>query len=56
MGDWIEAGQKAPAFTMKDTSGKTTKLSQFKGKFVVLYFYQKMTHPVAPRSLSISRR
>jgi peroxiredoxin len=29
-------GQKAPEFTLTDTSGKTVKLSDFKGKHVVL--------------------
>ena len=29
-------GQPAPEFTLKDTSGKTVKLSDFRGKHVVL--------------------
>ena len=29
-------GQPAPDFTLKDTSGKTVRLSDFKGKHVVL--------------------
>jgi len=37
----IEEGAKAPAFSMKDHSGKTVKLSDFSGKQVVLYFYPK---------------
>lgn len=36
-----QAGQKAPAFSLKDDSGKTVSLSDFKGKKVVLYFYPK---------------
>ncbi len=37
----IEVGDKAPDFTAKDHDGKTVKLSEFKGKKVVLYFYPK---------------
>jgi thioredoxin-dependent peroxiredoxin len=41
----MKAGQKAPDFTVKDDSGKTVKLSDFKGKKVVLYFYPKDDTP-----------
>jgi peroxiredoxin Q/BCP len=37
----VEAGEKAPDFAVKDHEGKTVKLSDFKGKKVVLYFYPK---------------
>ena len=37
-------GQPAPDFTLKDTSGKTVKLSDFKGKHVVL----EWTNPGCP--------
>jgi peroxiredoxin Q/BCP len=37
----IEVGKKAPAFNLKDQSGKNVKLSDLKGKKVVLYFYPK---------------
>ncbi|HEX8552374.1 MAG TPA: redoxin domain-containing protein [Abditibacteriaceae bacterium] len=30
------AGAKAPAFTLKDTAGRTRSLSQFRGRYVVL--------------------
>lgn len=43
--DWIEAGQKAPAFTLKATDGSKVKLSDFKGQPVVLYFYPKDDTP-----------
>ncbi|MDP1559924.1 MAG: redoxin domain-containing protein, partial [Pirellulaceae bacterium] len=33
--EWIEEGSKAPAFSLKDQSGKTVKLSDFKGQAVV---------------------
>jgi peroxiredoxin Q/BCP len=38
-------GDKAPAFTLKDQDGKTVKLSQFKGKNLVVYFYPKADTP-----------
>ncbi|MBM3461010.1 MAG: thioredoxin-dependent thiol peroxidase [Armatimonadetes bacterium] len=45
MGDFIEAGQPAPAFTLHDDKGGTVRLSDFKGKPVVLYFYPKDDTP-----------
>lgn len=39
MADWLEAGTKAPAFTLKADDGKNVKLSDLKGSPVVLYFY-----------------
>ena len=41
----MKTGQKAPDFSVKDDSGKTVKLSDFKGKKVVLYFYPKDDTP-----------
>ncbi|MCC6155018.1 MAG: redoxin domain-containing protein, partial [Candidatus Hydrogenedentes bacterium] len=40
-----KVGSKAPAITLKDGSGKTVKLSDLKGKPVVLYFYPKDDTP-----------
>jgi len=37
----IEEGKKAPAFSVKDQTGKAVKLADFAGKYVVLYFYPK---------------
>ena len=37
----IEVGKKAPDFTLKDQDGNKHKLSDYKGKPVVLYFYPK---------------
>ena len=37
----LKEGQKAPDFELKDSNGKKVKLSDFKGKKVVLYFYPK---------------
>ena len=36
-----EAGQEAPTFTLPSQDGTTVSLSDFKGKWVVLYFYPK---------------
>src|ERR1044071_9403955 len=41
----LAVGAKAPAFSLKSTDGKTVKLSDFKGKKVVLYFYPKDMTP-----------
>jgi peroxiredoxin Q/BCP len=41
----MKVGQKAPDFNVKDDSGKTVKLSDLKGKKVVLYFYPKDDTP-----------
>jgi len=41
----IEEGKKAPDFTLKDAEGKSHKLSDYKGKKVVLYFYPKDNTP-----------
>jgi peroxiredoxin Q/BCP len=45
MSDWLEVGTKAPAFTAKTDAGTKVKLSDFKGKNVVLYFYPKDDTP-----------
>ncbi|MGI8542587.1 MAG: thioredoxin-dependent thiol peroxidase [Aridibacter sp.] len=41
----IEPGEKAPDFTGKDQNGEEIKLSDYKGKKVVLYFYPKDDTP-----------
>ncbi len=38
-------GSKAPGFTLKSQEGKDVSLSDFKGKWVVLYFYPKDMTP-----------
>ena len=40
-----EVGEKAPDFTVKDNKGKDTRLSDFLGKTVVLWFYPKASTP-----------
>ncbi|MDQ3073917.1 MAG: thioredoxin-dependent thiol peroxidase [Bacteroidota bacterium] len=41
----LEVGDKAPDFIAKNQKGKTVRLSDFKGKKVVLYFYPKDDTP-----------
>jgi peroxiredoxin Q/BCP len=38
-------GSKAPAFALKNQDDETVKLSDFKGKTLVLYFYPKADTP-----------
>jgi peroxiredoxin Q/BCP len=37
----LEIGRKAPAFQLPDEEGRTVKLSDFKGKRLVVFFYPK---------------
>ena len=39
------AGSKAPDFTLQSQEGKTVSLKEFKGQWVVLYFYPKDMTP-----------
>ena len=39
MSDWLEAGDKAPAFTLAADDGSKIKLAELKGSPVILYFY-----------------
>jgi peroxiredoxin Q/BCP len=39
------AGQAAPTFALKDQNGKQQQLSNYKGKWVVVYFYPKDQTP-----------
>ena len=41
----LNVGDKAPEFTTQDTTGKTVKLADFRGKKIVLYFYPKDDTP-----------
>jgi len=41
----LTVGNKAPAFSLPNQDGKTVKLSDFKGRWVVLYFYPKDNTP-----------
>ena len=39
--DELKVGTEAPAFSLKDTQGKTHSLSDYKGKFVVLEWFNE---------------
>ena len=41
----LKVGARAPAFTLTDQQGKKVRLSEFKGKRVVVYFYPKADTP-----------
>lgn len=41
----LKAGDQAPDFESKNQNGETVRLSDFKGKKVVLYFYPKDNTP-----------
>ena len=41
----LAVGDKAPAIALKDQNGKLRRLSEFKGKRVVVYFYPKADTP-----------
>ena len=41
----LTAGTKAPAFLLPDQNGKVHQLSDYKGKWVLLYFYPKDDTP-----------
>ncbi|MBN2425389.1 MAG: thioredoxin-dependent thiol peroxidase [Calditrichaceae bacterium] len=44
-GELLKPGDKAPDFELKDSNGKIHRLSDYKGKTVVLYFYPKDDTP-----------
>lgn len=41
----LEVGDKAPAFSLKDADGNTVKLSDYKGRKVIVYFYPAASTP-----------
>jgi peroxiredoxin Q/BCP len=49
MGDWIEPGQRAPAFTLTADDGSKVRLSDLRGRPVLLYFYPKDDTPGCTR-------
>jgi peroxiredoxin Q/BCP len=44
-GDVPKVGEAAPAFTLPDQNGKSHALAEYRGKWVVLYFYPKDDTP-----------
>lgn len=42
-------GDEAPSFTLKDAQGQTHYLSDYAGKYLVLYFYPKDDTPVCTK-------
>jgi peroxiredoxin Q/BCP len=41
----IASGKAAPGFSLRDQDGRTRKLAEFKGRWVVLYFYPRDDTP-----------
>jgi peroxiredoxin Q/BCP len=41
----LEPGQKVPGFALPDEEGKLVKLSEFKGRRLVVFFYPKASTP-----------
>jgi thioredoxin-dependent peroxiredoxin len=41
----LEPGDQAPDFTVQDHTGQTRRLSDYRGKTVVLWFYPKADTP-----------
>ncbi len=48
-GDQPKIGQMAPPFDLPDQNGKMRKLEDFKGKWLVLYFYPKDDTPICTK-------
>ena len=49
MGEWIEPGQRAPAFALTADDGTKVRLADLRGRPVVLYFYPKDDTPGCTR-------
>ncbi len=49
MGNWIEPGQRAPAFTLTDDDGSPVRLADLQGQPVVVYFYPRDDTPGCTR-------
>lgn len=41
----LEVGQRAPGFSLPDADGNTVRLSDFKGRAVIVYFYPAASTP-----------
>jgi len=51
----IEVGKKAPAFTLESSEGGKTRLKDYAGKWVVLYFYPRDNTPGCTREAEAFR-
>lgn len=51
----ITAGMKAPEFELEDQDGKVQKLSDYRGKHVLLYFYPKDDTPGCTKEACVLR-
>jgi thioredoxin-dependent peroxiredoxin len=45
MSNLLQAGQKAPDFSVKDQDGNIVKLTDFSSQWLILYFYPKDSTP-----------
>ncbi len=45
----LQKGDAAPDFELEDSNGKKIKLSDYRGKYIVLYFYPKNNTPGCTR-------
>ena len=48
----LNPGDKAPDFTGRDQNGNPVKLSDFKGKTIVLWFFPRPTPPAERRKVA----
>ncbi len=56
MGGQLKPGDKAPDFELLDQEGRTVKLSGFKGRKILVYFYPKANTPGCTlQSCAVSR-
>ncbi len=51
----IQIGTKAPAFQLPDQEGQLRKLSDYKGEWVLLYFYPKDDTPGCTKEACVLR-
>jgi peroxiredoxin Q/BCP len=49
MGDWVEAGERAPAFSLTADDGMKVRLADLTGRPVVVYFYPRDDTPGCTR-------
>jgi peroxiredoxin len=49
--DMVKAGSKAPNFSLPNVSGGTGKLSDFSGRPIIVFFYDKDSEPLSEKEL-----